>query len=155
MKLDMLDMKILEALQNPQMLAPKLSDIAKSVGTTNATVYRRIVSLKKANVILGHTTNIDSRLIGKSLKAFIYLNLAKPLLPEEKQKVASRLAEMDVVEAAYEPIGKWTYIIKTSHGDIGSLNTFMKNEISKIPCDDVQVDIILNVVKEGHTSLRD
>ncbi len=154
MKLDILDLKILEALQKSSMLTPKLSEIAKEVGTTNATVYRRIAALKKSNVIMGHTTNIDSRLIGKSVKAFIYMDLTKPLLAEDKIKAVAKLTEMDSVEAIYEPIGKWTYVIKTSHNNIDDFNAFVKNEISKIQCDEIRIELILNTLKEGHTSIK-
>ncbi len=153
MKLDSLDIKILDLLQNSSMLTPKLSEIAKEIGTTNATVYRRIDALKKNGIIIGHTTKIDSKLIGKTFQALIYLRLPKSINPEEKNKLSLKLSEMHTAEAVYEPIGKWSFIIKTSHKDMEELNRFIKDELSKIPYEEMQMEIILNVVKEGSVSL--
>lgn len=153
MKLDTLDIRILGLLQISSMLTPKLSEIAKEIGTTNATVYRRIEALKKEGVIVGHTTRIDSKLIGKSFQVILYLRLPKTLTPDEKAKHSHKLAEMDAIESVYEPIGKWSYIIKSSHGDMEELNTFIKEGLSKIPYEEMQMELILNVVKEGRISL--
>ena len=153
MKLDTLDLKILELLQNSSMLTPKLSEIAKTIGTTNATVYRRIEALKEEGVIVGHTTRIDTKMIGKSFTALIYLKLPRNVTQDEKNKIAHKLAELDTVESVYEPVGSWSYIIKTSHRDMDDLDQFIKSELSKDPFEEMQVEMILNVIKEGKTSI--
>ncbi len=152
-KLDTLDIKILELLQNSAMLTPKLSEMAKEIGTTNATVYRRIEGLKREGVIIGHTTRIDSRLIGKTFQALIYVKLPKGITPEEKARLSNRLAELKTIEAIYEPIGRWSYIIKTSHRDMEELNRFVREDLSKVPYDEMVMEIILNTIKEGRISL--
>jgi DNA-binding Lrp family transcriptional regulator len=152
-KLDKLDIRILELLQNSNMLTPKLSSIAKDIGTTNATVYRRIEALKRNGIIVGHATRIDNRLMGKSFQALIYLRMPKTMNASEKQRISNKLMEMSSIESVYMPLGKWSYIIKTSHGNIDELNRFVENELGKVPYDEMQIDLILKVMKEGHVSM--
>lgn len=152
-KLDKLDIRILELLQNSNMLTPKLSEMAKDIGTTNATVYRRIEALKKNGVIVGHSTRIDARLVGKAFQALIYLRLPRSIGTEEKDKLSNKLLELSNTEAIYMPLGKWSYILKTSHKDIEELNKFVQDELAKVPYDEMQIEFILRVVKEGQISI--
>jgi DNA-binding Lrp family transcriptional regulator len=152
-KLDKLDMRILELLQNSSMLTPKLSEMAKEVGTTNATVFRRIEALKKNGIIVGHSTRIDQRLMGKVFQALIYLRLPRSVSSEEKEKLSNKLLELEHAEAIYVPLGKWSYILKTSHRDVEELNKFVQDELGKIPYDEMEIELILKVVKEGHVSV--
>ena len=153
MKLDKLDIKIIELLQNSNMLTPKLSEMAKEIGTTNATVYRRIEALKKNGIIIGHATRIDNKMIGKNFQALIYLRMPKNLSSEEKEKISNKIMDISNIEAIYMPLGKWSYILKTSHRDIEELNKFVQEELSKVPFDEMQIELILRVMKEGHTTI--
>jgi Lrp/AsnC family transcriptional regulator len=152
-KLDKLDIRILDLLQGSNMLTPKISEIAKAIGTTNATVYRRIEAMKRDGVIVGHTTKIDNKLIGKSFQAFIYLRMPRNLTADEKDKISNRLMGMNSIEAVYIPLGKWSYLIKTSHRDMEELNRFVEDELAKVPYEEAQIELILKVIKEGQVTL--
>lgn len=150
MKLDQLDIKILELLQDPSMLSPKLSKIAKSVGTTNATVYRRINAMKKEGVITGVSARIDTRLVySGSVDAIVYLRLQKGMSADEKVHISNRLAEMQNVGSVYVPIGRWNYIIRTTHKSIDDLNRFVHEELGKLPVADFRVEVLSRVLKES------
>ncbi len=154
MKLDQLDLKILELLQNNEMLMPKLSKIAEKVGSTSTTVYRRIETLKKEGIILGHTTRLDPKLIGKPLQSFIYLKIASNVGKEERNEFAGRLVNAYGVEAIYVPIGYWSYILLARHEDVEELDRFVQGELIKVPLQEIQIDLISRTIKEGALQLQ-
>jgi DNA-binding Lrp family transcriptional regulator len=149
MKLDQLDLKILELLQDNEMLMPKLSKIAKNVGSTSTTVYRRIEILKKEGIILGHTTRLDAKLIGKPLQSFIYIKVASSVGKEERNEFAEKLVNSYGVESIYVPIGYWTYILLARHENVEELDRFVQNELIKVPLQEIQIDLISRTIKEG------
>ncbi|MGC8586962.1 MAG: Lrp/AsnC family transcriptional regulator [Candidatus Micrarchaeia archaeon] len=153
MKLDQLDVKIIEIIQRSDMLTPKLSKIAEVLGTTNATVYRRIDALKKEGVIIGHTTRIDGKLVGKGLQSFIYLKLQRNISKDEKEEIGKKLSEIESVESVYVPIGRWNYLIKVRSSGIEDLDHIIGEEISKLPLEEMEVEFISRTLKDGEPIL--
>ena len=149
MKLDQLDIKILELLQKSDMLAPKLSKIASSVGSTNATVYRRVEALKKEGIIIGHTTKVDANLIGKPLHTLIFVKVGKGVAKPERDEIARKISSTPSVEAMYVPMSKWNYILMVRHPGLSELDMFIQDELSRLPLEEMQVELISKTIKEG------
>jgi DNA-binding Lrp family transcriptional regulator len=149
MKLDQLDMKIIELIQRSDMLTPKLSKIAEALGTTNATVYRRIEALKKEGVIVGHTTKIDGKLIGKGLQSFIFIKLQRNISREEKDEIGAKLSAVKNVESVYIPIGKWNYLVKVRSSGIEDLDQTIGEEMAKLPLEEMEIEFISKTIKDG------
>jgi|GEM_PF-2646351 DNA-binding Lrp family transcriptional regulator len=149
MKLDQLDMKIIELIQRSDMLTPKLSKIAEALGTTNATVYRRIEALKKEGVIVGHTTKIDGKLIGKGLQSFIFIKLQRNISREEKDEIGAKLSAAKNVESVYIPIGKWNYLVKVRSSGIEDLDQTIGEEMAKLPLEEMEIEFISKTIKDG------
>ncbi len=154
MKLDQLDLRILELLQKNEMLMPKLSKIAESIGSTSTTVYRRIESLKEEGIILGHTTRIDAKLVGKPLQAFIYVKLSGNVSKEERNELAEKLAVAGSVESVYVPIGYWSYIMLTRHESVEELDHFVQESLLRVPLQEIQIDLVARTIKEGALQLQ-
>ena len=149
MKLDQLDLKILRLLQDPEMLTPKLTKIAKSVDSTNATIYRRIELLKKEGIIVGHTTQIDMKLVGKNIEAFISLRLVKGIDKSELDRITKRISDLEGVEALYLPISHWNYLIVARFSGIEQLNKLVQEDLRKLPLEEVEVELLSKTAKEG------
>lgn len=149
MKLDQLDIKILELLQKSEMLTPKLSKIANAVSSTNATVYRRIEALKNEGIIIGHTTQIDGKLVGKNLQAMIYLRVSKNLDRQGREEMIKRLTKVDEVEGVYVPMSHWSYLLKMRTATLEDLDKFLQEELIKFPMEEIQIEIISRTLKEG------
>lgn len=148
MNLDQLDIKILELLQKSEMLTPKLSKIAKTVGSTNATVYRRVEALKKEGIIVGHTTRVDAGMIGRPLHSFIFLKMNKGVDKAEKEEISKRISAVGGVEAVYVPMSKWSYILMTRHTGLSELDKFIQEDLAKLPLEEMQIELISKTVKE-------
>lgn len=155
MRLDKLDMRILELLQESSMLSPKLSRIAEEAGTTNATVYRRIEAMRKDGIIVGHTTRIDTNMISKRFEALIYLRLQRNVSKEEHDRIAESLYKAKGIDSLYVPIGGWSFIAKTQHQSLEQLSTFVKDEMGKLPVNDMKVEILSRTMKESQGTVPD
>ncbi len=153
MKLDQLDLKILNLLQDSEMLAPKLTRIAKALGSTNATVYRRIEVLKREGIIIGHTTKIDAKMIGKNVEAFLYLRIVKNLDKSEMEKLMKKVSDLDGIESVYIPMSNWNYVLKIRCADMIELDKFVQDELTKLPIEELQIELISKTIKEGYTSI--
>ncbi|MDE1825063.1 MAG: Lrp/AsnC family transcriptional regulator [Candidatus Micrarchaeota archaeon] len=151
MKLDQLDLKILRLLQDPEMLTPKLTKIAKSVDSTNATIYRRIEVLKKEGVIVGHTTQIDMKLVGKNIEAFLCVRLVKGVEKAEADRITRKISELEGIEAVYLPISHWNYLVVARFSNIEQLNKLVQEELRKLPIEEVEVELLSKTAKEGAT----
>ena len=147
MELDRLDRRILELLQGSEMLSPRVSMIARSLGSTNATVYRRIEAMKKEGVIIGHSTKVDHVLLGNGIEALVYIKL-KPLQKDDRLDVSRKISNMKGVSLLLVPVGKWSYIILTRQKGIAELNSFIEEDLGRFPMDEVLVEIISKVLKE-------
>lgn len=155
MKLDKLDMRILELLQESSMLSPRLSKIADKAGTTNATIYRRIEVMRKEGIIVGHTTRIDSNLISRKLEALIYIKLQRNTSKDERERVSAALYKSQNVDSLYVPIGSWSFIIKTGHQSLDELSSFIRDEIGKLPVNEIKLEIISKTMKESQGNIPD
>jgi Lrp/AsnC family transcriptional regulator len=153
MKIDQLDIKILNLLQNSEMLAPKLTKIAEAVGSTNATVYRRIEALKREGIIVGHTTQVDAKLIGKSVQSFIHLRVSNNLEKGERDRIGKKLSGLEGVEAVYVPISHWNYLLKVRYSNIEELDRFIQDELVKMPVEEMQIELVSKSIKDGAVSL--
>ncbi|MBU6392246.1 MAG: Lrp/AsnC family transcriptional regulator [Candidatus Micrarchaeota archaeon] len=153
MKLDKLDMRILELLQESSMLSPRLSKIAEKADTTNATIYRRIEAMRKEGIIIGHTTRIDSNLISRKLEALIYIKLQRNASKDDRDRVSTTLYKSNNVDSLYVPIGSWNFIIKTGHQSLDELSNFIRDEIDKLPVNEMRVEIISKTMKESQGNI--
>jgi DNA-binding Lrp family transcriptional regulator len=144
---DRLDIKILELLMGAETLSPKLSKIAMAVGSTNATVYRRIEAMKKDGIIIGYTTVVDKKLIGKPLQSLIYLKISRVAGTGEREEVSRKISDMADVESAFVPLANWDYIMIARHSDIEALDRFIKDKISALPIDEMRIEILTKAIK--------
>jgi len=71
-KLDVKDKKILNILQNEDMLTPKINKIAEKLKIPASVVHGRIKNLESNGVILNYKAMIDPKKVGKGFIAFIF-----------------------------------------------------------------------------------
>ena len=90
-KIDEKDKAILEAIQEDGRIA--FSQIAKRIGTSEATVFARVKKLLKRGYIKKFTALISPEHLGKSLTAFILINAE----PKRHKSVLESLKSMDDV----------------------------------------------------------
>ncbi|UCF08845.1 MAG: winged helix-turn-helix transcriptional regulator [Thermoplasmata archaeon] len=140
MKLDKVDVKILEILQENGRTS--FRDIAKKVGVTTPTVSSKVNMYEQMGLIKGFGARLDTDALGE-----ISIILSAKCKPSDVPKVAEKLREMEEVREVYLVGGSWMHA-KVTLKDTAHLNEFL-SELTKIPdIQDYDYKTIITTVKE-------
>ena len=105
--LDATDLAILDALQ--QNCKQGLAEIGKQVGLSAPSVVERIKKLEDSGVIRGYAAQLDARVLGKDVTAFIGVSISHPSAFEPFEKEIE--SEGDVLEC-HHVTGQHTLMLK-------------------------------------------
>jgi len=105
-ELDEVDKAILRRLQKDARVS--FNEIAKEVGTSEATVFVRIKKLQKNGVIRAFRAIVDPESVGKQVTAFALVRAE----PKSYAKVLAELQNLDDVCEVYDVTGAYYSIIK-------------------------------------------
>jgi len=105
--LDATDLAILDALQ--QNCKQPLAEIGKQVGLSAPSVVERIKKLEESGVIRGYAAQLDARLLGRDVTAFIGVSISHPSAFEPFEKEIERSG--DVLEC-HHVTGQHTLMLK-------------------------------------------
>ncbi|OYT61032.1 MAG: AsnC family transcriptional regulator [Desulfurococcales archaeon ex4484_217_1] len=143
MVLDELDKKIInELIDNPRITYRKL---ARSLGVSVGTVYNRIRKLIGQGIIRDFTVQVDFSKVGYDVTALILVKVdGKHIIDVERE-----VARYPNVCAVYDVTGEFDVIVVAKFRNIGELNKFIKNLLSKPYVLSTNTSIALNVVKEN------
>ncbi len=123
MSLDILDMKIIRALQEDAR-KPVIT-LARQVGANEATVRKRIRKLMKNGIIQRFTVVLDYHKLGRIIKAFIGLRVQPPRVRE----IVDHLSKNPDVQVLYRTTGDIDIIIEVIFESMEDLNTFLESEL--------------------------
>ncbi|MGN6652791.1 Lrp/AsnC family transcriptional regulator [Trinickia sp.] len=129
MKLDRIDVRILQALQQDAHV--KAADLAESLGLSLSPFYRRIRLLEEDGIISRHVTLLDQEKAGFSVSAYVSVAVDKkraPLLKSFEQEVTT----FEEVMECYLMTGDFDYMLRVVVPDIASLEKFVVEKLSKI-----------------------
>ena len=143
------DYKILEHLQDPDVLVPSYKLLSERLKIAPATLHRRITELRKAGFVR-FTAILKAERVGKPLLALLYLKLYPPRVGgyESLDELVDHIKKMEEVEELYKPGGRWDLVAKIRVENIEKLDEFLKKKIHPLPIDDSQFEVILNTLKE-------
>ena len=129
-KLDDIDRRILAALQRAGRLS--MVDLAAQVGLSATPCLRRVKRLEQAGVITGYAAIIDAAATGRSLHAFVQVNLENHA--EETVKAFQRaiMARPEVV-ACYPISGEFDYLLQVMVPDLEAYGEFALKALLRMP----------------------
>jgi Lrp/AsnC family leucine-responsive transcriptional regulator len=145
MKLDTVDRKILEVLQEDGRMANK--EIAYRVGLVPSATSERLKKLRERGIIKSFEARLDSAKVGRALLAFVFVRT------NEKAghwHTAERLTEIPDVLEVYNVAGEDCYLIKVRTKDTHSLSKLLREKIGVI--DEVistRTTIVMETYKES------
>lgn len=126
--LDVLDYKILEALQADARQT--YTEIGKRLGIAHSTVYDRIKRLEKYGVIKQYTTVVDAESIGEKNVTAIMAIYADP---KESEKVAKTLSDFQQILEVYMSLSEELQVIaKVVSKDPEALHSFIANSVAPL-----------------------
>ena len=130
MKLDTIDIRILNELQNDS--SHSNVELAKRVHLSPSPCLMRVKALKDKGVIRNYVALADPKLLGLGLNVFISISLkeqSKKALGDFEQ----RISEHDEVMECYLMTGDSDYLIRVAVADMGALEKFILEQLTPIP----------------------
>src|SRR5210317_2083955 len=122
MKLDSIDYKILELLQEDAKQTNK--ELSGKLNLSITAVYERIKKLEKDGVIKKYVALINKEKIAKAFVAFCHIKLVKHT-QEYVVQFEKDVARLDEVTECYHISGDYDYILKVHVEDMQSFREFM------------------------------
>jgi len=111
---DELDKQILDMLQEPDALTPKITEIAKKLGKSTTTVHSRIRRLEQQKVITGYTALLNPEKIGRDFLAFYFVKLGRGTGHYLADKVIQELLKFHEVVKVYNAMGEWDLVVEVA-----------------------------------------
>jgi len=130
MKLDPIDIKILNELQNDS--SHSNVELAKRVHLSPSPCLMRVKALKDKGVIRNYVALADPKILGLGLNVFISISL-KEQSKEALAEFEQRISEHDEVMECYLMTGDSDYLIRVAVADMGALEKFILEQLTPIP----------------------
>ena len=130
MKLDVIDLRILDELQRDGALSNV--ELARRVHLSPSPCLARVKALEAARVIDRYVAITNAVALGLGLTVFISISLrsqSKASLAEFER----RIAEHDEVMECYLMTGDSDYLIRVAVADMGALEKFILEQLTPIP----------------------
>ncbi len=121
--IDMLDMKIIKALQSDAR--KPVIKLAREVGANEATVRRRIDKLLKEGIIERFTVVLDYHKLGRIIKAFIGLRVQ----PAKLKEIVEHLSKHPDIQVLYRTSGDTDIFAEVIFEKMEDLSTFLEEEL--------------------------
>jgi DNA-binding Lrp family transcriptional regulator len=150
MELKSYDYKILELVQDPEILTIAVTKIAGKLKMSPATLLRRLKRLKEEGYFR-LAVHVAPEKVGKPVTALLYLKFYSPRFGgyESIDEVFEYVRRMPEVQELYVPGGRWDLLAKLRMESVADFDAFVKDKIRSLPVDDSESEIILRTLKEG------
>jgi Lrp/AsnC family transcriptional regulator for asnA, asnC and gidA/Lrp/AsnC family leucine-responsive transcriptional regulator len=147
--MDDIDHAILKGLARDGRIS--MAELGSQLDIAPSTVFKRIEKLKTAGVIAGFTININPDYFAESLVAFLTFTVS----PDEKDEVASFLANHEAVLELYETLEPSDFMVKVVIASITSLKTDILIPLSRFAgVKEIKPFITVKRIKEQNWSVR-
>ncbi len=113
LKLDQLDFKLLEILQENCRIPIK--KLAKQLGVPKSTVHYRIKRLEAEKIITGWSVRLDSQKLGKRFTSITFVR--GKYGPDYHKKIGEKLAQIPGVVGVYFVFGDNDFVVLTLSDD--------------------------------------
>ena len=129
MKLDQIDIRILNELQNDS--SHSNVELAKRVHLSPSPCLMRVKALKDKGVIRNYVALADPKVLGLGLNVFISISL-KEQSKEALAEFEKHISEHDEVMECYLMTGDSDYLIRVAVADMGALEKFILEQLTPI-----------------------
>ena len=126
--IDVVDLKIIDILKNDS--SRSFVDIAKEIGTSDATVHIRVRKMLAVGIINKFTINVNNNLLGYDHLAFIGIKTEPGSVDENIMSDLSRIHE---VLEIHEMHGVFDLMIKIRTKNLDEMREVVENKILKLP----------------------
>jgi len=144
-KLDRIDMRILEELQSDARLSS--SDLADRVSLTTSPCWRRVKRLEEQGVIRGYQARLDPAKLGYQVMAFVQISLDKKDT-EHVHAFERAVLAIPQVLACHRISGRYDHQLTVVAEDLGAYGIFAEHYINGLPSvKEVYTSFVMREVK--------
>lgn len=143
--IDKIDREILTILQGNSRTSN--AEIARRIGMAPSAIFERIRKLEERGVIGGYRAELDPKVLGLGLAAFIMLRTKDTAW---KSQAAERLKQIPEVQEIHCVAGEDCYLLKVRVADTNDLMRLMREKFSETESyvTSTQTIIVLETIKE-------
>lgn len=127
MKLDQLDKRLLELLQNDSKKTTKAYAIQLGLSTT--AIYERIKRLERGGAIRSYVALVDKAIVNRNFTVFCHVKLIQHVKDNIAQFEAQVMRLQEVVEC-HHLSGDYDYLLKIHVKDMDAYRHFMVNKLT-------------------------
>lgn len=146
-KLDNIDRKILEILQNNAKITNAL--LSKEIGLSPAPTLERVKKLENAGLIRSYHAQLDTEKIGLGVTTFVQVSL----IGHKKSYIdafVNKINDIDEIIECHHVTGSGDFLLKIITKDIPSYQKLMLERVSDIEeIDSMQSMVILSTFKNS------
>lgn len=144
-KLDRVDRKILEALQEDARLSS--AELAERVSLTTSPCWRRVKRLEEEGVITGYQARIDPERLGYQVMAFVYISLDLKSA-QSLQAFEDSVMGIPQVLACHRISGRYDHQLVVVAEDLAAYGKFAEANINSLPgIKEIYTSFVLREVK--------
>lgn len=129
MKLDSIDKKILEIVQNDGSITN--SQLAKDIGLSPAPTLERVKKLEQSGIIKSYHAKLDTKQLGLGVTIFITITLSSHKVGQISSFV-EKITSLPEVLGCYNVTGNGDFLIKILTEDIASYHKLILEKLSQI-----------------------
>lgn len=130
MKLDLVDINILRALQQDGRISN--ARLAELVFLSPSACLRRVALLEEAGIIQGYTARLDAELLGLDVEAFVIITMRRDTDQWHEQFVAA-LPQWEEVVGSFVVTGEANYMLRVRARNLKHYSDFVMNKLYKVP----------------------
>lgn len=130
MKLDLTDLKILDALQGDGSLSS--AQVAEKIGASQSPTWRRMSQLEAAGVIKGRVAIVDRQKVGLSFMAYMFVRL-KDQTYETVTAFQDDVATIPEIIHCHMLMGDIDYLLLAVTVDLPAFQRLLRERISVLP----------------------
>ncbi len=144
MRFDQIDYNILDLLQQDARMTQM--EIATEVGLSQPAVAERMRKLEHHGIITGYAAQVNARLLGKGITAFIGVAIEHPSYSKE---FSEKILEIPDILECHRVTGNDSYLLKVKSETTESLDRLISGVRSIPGVTRTLTTIVLSSVKEG------
>ena len=127
LNVDKLDLQIIQHMMDDAMIS--YADLGKKLFVSAGTIHVRIKKLQEAGIVRGFKLNVDVKLLGFDVIAFIGIYLKESSLYDS---VAGQLQKLPQIVRLNYTTGNYSMFAEIACRDIGELKTVLHDQLQKI-----------------------
>lgn len=148
MKLDLIDLNILQALQRDGRVSNLR--LAEMVFLSPSACLRRVNLMEQAGIIKGYTALLDAQLLGLDVEAFVMVTMRRDIDQWHEQFVLA-LAGWEEVAASFVITGEANYMLRVRARNLKHYSDFVMDKLYKVPgVLDIRSHMVLRNLGESH-----